>query len=73
VVEHCDVAGAYSDENSCESDCRDFGGRSRGGRFATPAEFPSTRYLVLTCTRTPRKFGIRPLFKDHSLSRRAQP
>ena len=50
------------------------GGRSLTRPFRGARRFPSTRwYLVLTCTRTPRKFGICPSFKGHFLSPRAKP
>ena len=46
-------------------------GETSRGRFVTPA---GTRlYPVLTCTRTPRTFGISPSFRGHFLSPRAQP
>jgi hypothetical protein len=44
------------------------------GRYATPADSPSTRwYPVPRATRTPLGFGLCASFKGHSLSRRAKP
>jgi hypothetical protein len=45
------------------------GGRSLTRPFRDARQFPSTcLLLVLTCTRTPRTFGICPSFKGHFLS-----
>jgi hypothetical protein len=45
------------------------GGRSLTRPFRGARRFPSTRwYPVPKATRTPRKFGICPSFKDHALS-----
>ena len=50
------------------------GGRSLTGPLRDARRFPSTRwYPVPGATRTTLGFGICPSFKDHSLSRRAQP
>jgi hypothetical protein len=50
------------------------GGRSLTGPLRDARRFPSPRwYLVPGATRTNVGFGICPLFKGHSLSRRAQP
>jgi hypothetical protein len=50
------------------------GGRSLTGPFRDARRFPSTRwYPVPVATRTPSGLGICPSFKDHSLSRRANP
>jgi hypothetical protein len=54
--------------------CGISGGRSLTRPFRDACRFPSTRwYPVLTCTRTPRTFGICPSCKDPFLSRRAKP
>jgi hypothetical protein len=50
------------------------GGRSLTGPLRDARQFPSTRwYPVPRATRTTLGFGIRPSFKDHSLSRRIKP
>ena len=49
--------------------CGISGGRWLTGPFRDALRFPSTRLSpVLTCTRTPQKFGICPSFKEHFLS-----
>ena len=52
----------------------DFGREMSSRPFRDARRFPSTRlYRVLRCTRTPRKLGLCPSFKGHSLSPRAKP
>jgi hypothetical protein len=69
------VGAPYSDGKVANRDVRDFGWEiALTGPLRDARRFPSTRwYPVPRATRTTLGFGIRPSFKDHSLSRRAKP
>jgi hypothetical protein len=63
----------FASRRRCETAMQQVANRCVGGSITRPADFPPHDCSPYsTCTRTTRKFGICPSFKDHSLSPRAK-